>query len=86
VVAAILTISGVSLPAIVKTAKTLKKKKEERLEIVKTEIKILEEKIDSLTNVFIIYINANGSSEKLKKQLNTILQNSKNLRNKRNKK
>jgi arginyl-tRNA synthetase len=72
-----ITASGLSIPVLIKMYRTSKKGKEERLEIVKNEIRILEEKIDSLTNVFIIYINANGSSDKLKKQLNTILQHSK---------
>jgi hypothetical protein len=68
------------VPAIIKTVKTLKKKKEERLEIVKNEIRILEAKIDNLTQVISIYINANGTNDKLKQQLNRILEKNKRRR------
>jgi arginyl-tRNA synthetase len=79
-ITAILALSGFSVPAIIKTVKTLKKKKEERLEIVKNEIRILEAKIDNLTQVISIYINANGTNDKLKQQLNRILEKNKRRR------
>ena len=80
VIGGFLATSGLSLPVIITMYKKHKKGKEERLEILKTEIRILEEKIDALTNVMSIYINANGSSEKVKKELNKILQSNKKLR------